>query len=229
MPSTAAPAVGQLVQRDLEVLGPGVLHGHVAAGHRRGERPGARRRSGRARSRGWSARAGRRPRCSASRCRRRRSCAPICCSIWQRSTISGSRAALSMTVVPVREHGGHQHVLGGADAREVEPDGRAGQPVRRPGRRCSRARCRARRRAWPARPCGSRAAGSRWRRRPGWRPRPGRSARSADRARRSRRGSGVPGRSRPGGPSSAGHVDRRPSPLPGRSRRCSRAGAAARP
>jgi hypothetical protein len=27
--------------------------------------------------------------------------APICCSIWHRSTISGSRAALSMTVVPV--------------------------------------------------------------------------------------------------------------------------------
>ena len=44
--------------------------------------------------------AGRRPRPSASRWRRPSIRAPIATSIWHRSTISGSRATLSMTVVP---------------------------------------------------------------------------------------------------------------------------------
>ena len=75
-------------------------HGHVTARHRGGERPGRARRSG-PRSRGarWAgARSPRAP--SASRCPTPSILAPICCSIVQRSTISGSRAALSITVVP---------------------------------------------------------------------------------------------------------------------------------
>ena len=77
----------------------------------------------------------------AARCSR-----PSGCSIGHRSTISGSRAALSMTVRAVGEHGRHQDVLGGADAREVEPDLRAVQAAR-PRRRRSRARSRSSRRA----------------------------------------------------------------------------------
>ena len=44
--------------------------------------------------------------------------APIATSISQRSTTSGSRAALSITVVPVGEHGRGDDVLGRPDARE---------------------------------------------------------------------------------------------------------------
>ncbi len=41
--------------------------------------------------------------------------------------ISGSRATLSMTVVPSRQHGRHHQVLGRADRREVEPQVGAAQ------------------------------------------------------------------------------------------------------
>ena len=127
------------------------------------------------------------------------------------------------------EDRGHQDVLGGADAREVQPDRSRRSARAARGRRCSRARCRARRRAWSGRPCGSpaaaRADGVAAGHAP---PRPRRSARAAARARRSRRASGGPGRSRPGGRARPGRRSR-PSRCPGRSRPRSRAGAAARP
>ena len=64
----------------------------------------------------------------ASTCRCRRCRAPIATSNSHRSTISGSRAALSI-VVTLGEHGGGQDVLGGADARELERDVGAVQAV----------------------------------------------------------------------------------------------------
>ena len=48
-----------------------------------------------------------------------------------RSAISGSRAALSITVVPLASTDGHQRVLGGADARELEQDAGADELVGR--------------------------------------------------------------------------------------------------
>ena len=87
---------------------PARSRGARAARGARSRRPGSSRRrtprcrprSGPARSRGWSATAGRLPRWSSVEVPIPSILAPICCSIWHRSTISGSRAALSITVVP---------------------------------------------------------------------------------------------------------------------------------
>ena len=55
--------------------------------------------------------------------------APISTSISHRSMISGSRATLSMTVVPLGQHRGHHEVLGGPHAREVQPQVAAAEAV----------------------------------------------------------------------------------------------------
>ena len=47
--------------------------------------------------------------------------------------ISGSRATLSMTVVPVASHGRHHEVLGRSDRGEVEPEVGAAQAIGRLG------------------------------------------------------------------------------------------------
>ena len=150
----------------------------------------------------------RRPACSsvdaldrrASTCRRRRSRAPICASIA--ADVDDLR--LAGRVVDHRgalgQDRGHQQVLGGADAREVQPDR---------SRRCSPCGARGDEEAVLAVELGAQLLepgdvhvqrrASRWRRRRAAPPRPRRSARAAARARRSRRASGGPGRSRPGG------------------------------
>ena len=82
-------------------------------------------------------------------------------SISHRSTISGSRATLSMTVRALGEHRGHQQVLGGPHRGEVQPEVRAASAGRAPRRRPSRARCAPRRRAPPAPGCACPGRGSR--------------------------------------------------------------------
>ena len=122
--------VGELVQRDGQVVGDGPLDDDVAAGHDRADRPGAgddpvgHGRVGRPGERAST------PSTVIVEVPAPSMRAPIALSIVQRSTISGSRAALSMTVVPLGQDGRHHQVLGRADRREVQPDRRAGQPGR---------------------------------------------------------------------------------------------------
>ena len=140
----------QLVQRDLQVLGMPAAYRDVPARGHRGHRPRA---GDDPVSHG---RVGRRvaapstPSISSVDEPTPSICAPIATSIWHRSTISGSRAALSMTVRALGEHRGRQDVLRRADAREVEPDlsPRAARPPRPP---CSRARRESRRPSAPGR------------------------------------------------------------------------------
>ena len=128
--------------------------------------------------------------------------APIATSRLQRSTISGSRAALNSCVRPLREHRGHHRILGRADRhdREAEVAARqAGPWARSPSHSRRRARSR---RPSPRAPSGAgRSAGRRSRSRraatPSLRPSAPASARApaprrascapCRRARRSRR------------------------------------------
>ncbi len=59
--------------------------------------------------------------------------APIRRSMRHRSTTSGSRGRVVDDGRAVGQRGGGEQVLGGPDARELEPDVRAGQPLRRLG------------------------------------------------------------------------------------------------
>ena len=69
----------------------------------------------------------------ASRCPGRISARPWRIRHWPRSSISGSRAALAITLRPSASVGGHQRVLRRSDRDEREFDGGALQPARRAG------------------------------------------------------------------------------------------------
>ena len=183
-------------------------HLHVPAGRRRREGPACRRRCGRGRRRAPSAWSASTPSIyDGATCRPRSMWAPIETSISAMSTISGSRAAFSMRVVPAW--------------RAPRPSGRSrsrrrsGSPAgcwRRgarwgPPRRGSRGSRGPSRRGPRARPRAGRARASRWRHRRARRRPPHRRARRAGRGRRSRPAARAPARSRPGARCSLGDVD----------------------
>ena len=109
------------------------VHGDVAAGHRRARTPRCRRRSGRRRWRGATGRSASTP----SIAQRRRAGAVDLGAHRGEHLADVDDLRLAGRVVDLRDalgqHGRHQQVLGGADAREVQPDRRAAQPARRGG------------------------------------------------------------------------------------------------
>ena len=200
--STSHPAPASTSSDDVQVLGHAADDLDVAARRRGGEGPGAggdavgddaRARSGASAS---TPSISMRRRAGAARCAR-----PSTTSISAMSTISGSRAALSMRVVPAGEHRGHEDVLGGARRSgsrggrraPCSPCGRLGDEVavgrRGPRRRAPRgpAACRSRPREPMASPPGTATSAS---------PHAGDERARGRRWRRAARG---PGRSRPGG------------------------------
>ncbi len=121
-------ALGELVQRDLQVRGLAAAHGHVPAGDGRGERPGARddpvrnhpvlHRPELVHALDVQARSAR---TGDPRPHRGEHAADVDDVGLARGVVD-HRGALG-------QYGGHQQVLGGADAGEVQPDRRAVQPV----------------------------------------------------------------------------------------------------
>ena len=97
----APPAETSLSSAISRKAGSTPVHGDVAAGHRRAERPGAGDDPVADRGVPHRAQLGRRPRRSSVEVPAPSMRAPIRSSIAQMSTISGSRAALSITVVPL--------------------------------------------------------------------------------------------------------------------------------
>ena len=198
--SIAQPACAQLGEHELEVRGSKPRHRHRPAARAHRRRGRCRPRCGRRRRGARRARARRRPRPSIVDEPAPAMRAPIAMRKSTRSTISGSRAAFSMTVVPSRQHRGHEQVLGRAHAREVEGHVRAREAalgrgrvdvavpevdLRRPGARargCACRSCASRCCSRPASPRAPRRAG----RRAGRAPRSTRA--SARRARRASRG-----------------------------------------
>ena len=128
--STVTPASIERVERRAHVVGLGADQFDLAAGDRRGAGIAARldpvghHRVGRA------VQAVACLRSPAARCRCPSICAPIATSRLHRSTISGSRAALSSTVVPLAGHRRHQRILGRADRHHREAD--SARPRSRP-------------------------------------------------------------------------------------------------